>query len=754
MTTRRGCFVLVSGLFAVFVLGGGVFFILNNAAQNRLERLQALNAPPDVYVTSPETGMVVSPGSFELVQVVAVGPNPIQRIELWWDGVKLDESINENEIADSFTASFPVQVAGGPHMLVARVVDAKGIIGQSFPMGVYGDPQLTEAASESFVFAQEGQSLEDIATTYSVPVDVLAQSNPTVPSGSVRAGTQIIFPNAVGAEPAPTSPPAPNSANTAVAIPALTMLQVDPNALARSNLTLFAAGQDQNRPVQAPAIIEFGERDCQFTVIWQDNSDNELVNSIWMSDFIRPGRRIAILQPSPSTGMAWFQFEIPAPGNYGLWVEAANWLGAQKSEVVWFRVPNHNCPSQTARDLEFELITLDITGGYDRAYCYVSVEGRSEARIPPWKDSFYFALPAGQSNAPTKNLFSIPPDDVLNLEGECWKWQGGTLIKIGDLKEAIPKSDWDGSQKIMAVGSSAFFYSIKPLGNLNVAGQYVYEDTSITPPHSLRLEAAVQSIPPQAAAFEPQRVLTWEWNGNEQITGFNIYYGWDSGIIKHVGPNDRKILVTLPERCSNNQGDTSGFSVAATFGKSESQRADVELKLAPCPLEATVEFVELTLTSVDDDIDPPFNPPASLIGCGSYLNAYFTLSASFGGYIEKREYYDDDDPLIPALACGTYDFPILVVGSPLHRYPPPPNKVIFTGLLDGGTTNIANVGVGISMYDEDDFGDDLIVSFFTHFVDSLENWKTYDETVRIFFNSFPDASGYVTIRVTGQQMQP
>jgi hypothetical protein len=613
--------------------------------------------------------------------------------------------------------------------------------------------ELAAEESQAFIPAPGGETLSEIAAGYSLDEVALAQSNSGLSGATVPAGTQIIVPSALQVDEPEEQPPAELQVDQgpALALANAQLLQVDASRLELDNLVLFAAGRDQNRPVAAPTNLQVEVQDCQVLLSWDDNADNELGYAVWMWDFRLPGRRVANLQPSASTGKVWFQLDTPPAGPYGFWVTAANWLGAKESEIAWVRVENNNCSSRTARDLEFELVLFDTIGSWNRLYCYVSVEGRPEERVPAGRDTFFYSTGFGPNQPTRKTLLPIPADDSLQLEGTCHQIVGNypfeLSAEIGSFSEDIGKELWDGHAHPIDMGSSTLWYTIQPLGSLTSLGQYAYIDSTIPQPTNLAERAAGLSVTPTDPRFDPERLFSWDWSGSQEITGFNVFV--NGVVVEHVGPGVRHAVVWLPARC----GSTFTLGVAATRGKQQSITSELVRSQDPCPIEATVEFLELNLTGADDTVDPLINPDFG-VGCSGDLEVYFTLAAVFDGKIESRTYFGASSPLKPNLICGRYDFPVLVVGSPYHRYGPPPEAVKFTGLIGANSSGTANVGVRVAMHDQDEFWDDVIVNFFTYAVNSVENWRTYDETEEIPFNNFPDASGSITFRIRGRTLEP
>ncbi|MCJ7434718.1 MAG: hypothetical protein MUO77_14625 [Anaerolineales bacterium] len=205
-------------------------------------------------------------------------------------------------------------------------------------------------------------------------------------------------------------------------------------------------------PPAAPTNLNVQLANCTINLSWQDNSANELGYNVWMTGFNMAPRIIAALDKIPGTGPTWVELAVPKPGEFSVWVEAVSALGGQPSNFQWLSVTSA-CPSQLPGKLLVEALDFTANSFYDRAYCYISFEGDPETRVPREKSQFV-AVANGQGDiAPwasgdKKFVMSIPVDNALALEGECWGWAGNALSEIGRFSATSTPAEWDGRRLV------------------------------------------------------------------------------------------------------------------------------------------------------------------------------------------------------------------------------------------------------------------------------------------------------------------
>jgi hypothetical protein len=706
MQNKKGCssliWIILGLVFLVVLVCGGGYFIVS-AKVNRLESIQALNAPPTVMIDTPPEDMVVAPGNLLDIGAIASGNNRIERIELWMDGVKTDEAINtETPDLTTFSADFSLIVPEGEHMLVARAVDSTSLVGQSLPRLISADAGF---------FAEEQ------------PGAVVPENPP----------------------PTQESPPTPT-----LIVPNIPSLETSQITGTYTLIDLITGDTSASHPPKAPSNLQVQVQDCKMTLTWQDNADNELAYGVWVKDVIGPAHRIASLKPSQSTGQAWFQFDVLPIGVYGIWVEAVNWLGAQPSEMAWVRVSELGCPVRTATELEFTVKKFDISGPYQGVYCYVSAEGGTYTRFPPEPDYFNlgpgFPVLGGSGAKPTgikKYVFKIPEDRVLDLQGDCYAETPANTpnLLIGQFNVSIPESDWDGQEHAITIGSE-LWYTLQPLGLTTAKGLFYYIDSSLTAPKIVKVEKRLPpgSNDPNDLLYSPYRYLEWEWKGTPQeeteLTGFTVYLNGSK--VQQVDKRYRFWNLHLPAIC----GKVATYEVVANFGSSQSVKYRWDEVLPDCPVQVKVEYQQIYLERSDPSVTCSGGGCTMTLCSDESMLVSFFLQARFNDTVVDRTSNHGFE--YPAINCGTWDLESLL---PPGKYPAPAT-VLTSQLSDVG--GFQRVTLRSSFYNE---AGGWVAYVEKKLVMTIDEWAHYDETFELPFSE-EDGTGWISVHVTGTPISP
>jgi hypothetical protein len=705
-----------------------------------------------VLIDSPQEELVVPPGYLLGVDTTATSPNRIERIELWVDGSKVAEAVNDGPAEIStFYADFSINIPGGQHVFVARAVDSASLIGQSVSKGIFADPALAGEEIYSTIALENQGTLESIAEANALDPNRLSELNPGLGEGELQPGTSLILPasrNKTNDGPPLQANPPPNQ----FPIPNIPMAETTtaPGS-GFSGLNLFASETGANQPPKAPSDLQAQVNDCKMILQWQDNADNELGYGVWVKEIVGAGRRIASVKPSSSTGLAWFQFDALPPGFYALWVEAVNWLGSQPSNMVWVRVDELGCGTYTARDLEFKVTRFNISGPYLGVYCYVSVEGRPHVRIPTEPDYFWtgsgvpvnVAAGAKATNV-AKYIFRIPDDRILDIAGDCYAVDPANTPnpKVGEFSQSIPESAWTGNEQAITIGSE-LYYTLTPLGLTIAKGPFTYIDSSLTPPKI----TSVKNDPlppisggdnPNVGAYEQGRILTWEWNGTaeekSELTGFTIFLNGNP--VKTVGPEFRQTRLWLPARCDK----LATYEVAANFGIYQSTRYRYDEVLPPCPLLVRVEYLQIYLEHANSYVS---GGTFTLCNEEAMLTTLY-FRARFNDKLVERTTINGF--LYPAINCGLWNIADLL---PAGKYLKP-GTVILSEIEDRGNGH-AQVTLTAKLVNESD--NELIARIYKAIYLTLEAWDGYDETFELPFIE-EDGKGWISVHVTGYRLAP
>lgn len=634
MKNRRGCIKwAVVALCSLVGLALLVLCPLGFFYARRLDQARAAYAPPTVYVTQPVSGSTAPAGSQLAVSATAWGDVSISRAELWLNGQLVDTQESDlPEGISPFYAHFGLLVSEGPQQLFVRAVNVQGIIGQSVPIGVTGQPAVDEGLVAVVVGPDE--TLEDIATAYDTEPEDLRELNPGLGDREPPEGTAVIVPappttTAPGPQAPPVgpsiplSPGAPSVTSTVPltpGIPPLTPILPGPNItntipspgivgslLPQLAVPIFTAPA-------APTNLSGSVDNCMVSLCWTDNAADELRYEVWMAPLAGSPQLIASLTPAKG-GAAWFEFPPPRTGGLSLWVEAVNLVGKQPSNIVWLEVDSH-CPTKSPTRLAVEALDMSVRGNYDKAYCYVSFENTPEERLPG-NDSAFIQVTGGQGNIAAwasgnrKFLVPIPADGALDMSGECWGWSGEELSKLGAFSHTTNSPQWTGTRLPLPGGSYEIGYAVTYAGEAGGSGDettYAYEDPTLPSPYNLTLLGkTIPGVPGSSSTS-----LHWQWNGNQsELTGFAVFLdGQPYAII--FGGDERGRAVAPLTGC----GQRQRWQVAAVAGERQSPlSAAYEYRTPECPVAVEVIFEQIEVICVDTNWFHPACPSCDTAEC-------------------------------------------------------------------------------------------------------------------------------------------
>jgi hypothetical protein len=710
-------------LLAIAALAGVIAFALRR--QGGQETARAESPAPVLLVSEPVSGTSAYAGSYLPVSATAMGFRPITRAELWLDGHLIDtQKSDQPEGVSSLLTHFELLVPEGPHMLFLRAVDVDSAVGQSLPISIVGVSKPDPGDVFYAVAAGPGETLADIAESYGSDPATLQKVNPGLGSQEPAAGTLIKVPVPPENEPPASLPPAPLPAGSSVPVPDVPALGVgSASSLASQAATLPAA----------PDGLQAQMKDCKVTLVWNDNATDEGGYTVWMAGLNSLPQTVGTLEPSASTGPAWFEFPAPEAGYFSFWVEAVNSVGAQPSNVVWVYV-DPQCPTAESPQLQVEAVDMTVGANYDKAYCYVSVDGAPEVRIPE-DDSTFMPVQAGKVDVAAwqKLGLATPADKSLHLEGECWAWSGEVLSKLGNFNGNLGSETWDGAKQMLDAGPFQVGLAAEALGTLETreissdrspglpptgdsSGTFFpeyTEDPTLPVPYGLGFGA-----PPDSPWFKgcepPCEELLWKWDGDEsKITGFMVFVnGVSYGTYPY--PPMRGAVVRFPlAPCDS----TTRWQVAAVAGGARSKLSD-PLDVPPeCEIWVKVKFESLDLEWTHD-------------GWGSggpgdcdTLDAYYATNLQFGNpdapYQQTVLFYGPSKAYTGAfftpLGCGVHSFKDLADNvDPIFIYSTPPTLPPFSEIRFGigWWGGPFSIWVRANFLDHDDWsGDDWIARY-------------------------------------------
>jgi hypothetical protein len=444
-------------------------------------------------------------------------------------------------------------------MLSWRAVDTSGLVGQSMP--IQFSAEATQVAGEPGAMDPEGD-----------------QGGPggTLPDGGAPGGD-----GPGGGDPGGDDPGGkdPGGGDPGDGQP-YKMLEVDEAVINFPSFLSKLLGRFPN----APSNLVADYKDCRIRLQWTDQATNETHYIVKMQMIGGPPQDVKRLGPNPENGYTAFDFEAPAFGIYGVWVEAVNgdYPYSQKSETKGIFVED-DCSPGFATHLEIEGLGMhSFNSDLQKIYCYLSIEEGEPFRIPEGDGTFDIDQ-LGSANihewmgGKNRVLVRIPADEELSLFGQCLgKTGGGQLLPsfLGWFNESVKSDLWDNRtlQAHSDIGGYVIDYRVRPFGPSEAQGVYEYIDDSIPSPQIHRIDVNPGSTPVERAFFAQYPTVVFSWDGkNQAINSFTLYvdgtpHVWD-------GPFSPLLVMQnipygpLPTAC----GGTYQFQVAANSDHARSR---------------------------------------------------------------------------------------------------------------------------------------------------------------------------------------
>jgi len=589
---------------AVIVLSFTAVATVGLLRRGRIKKI-AQSSSPTVQIAILGDEDLFAPGSEILVLVSAFGRTPIANIQLWMDGQLIETQSNGDSFAGTFNAEFKIAILKGQHILTARALDAEGLIGQTLPVHLAAS---TDVGGEvAALYKTDGEeTLEDIAEKVGFDQEDLEEINPDLDDGDLPAGTNVKLPAGdLAPQAAAVSPPSTNEGP--VPPPNTPMLAAIANYNPPAKFSdLF--GSARALLPEAPDGLQASVENCQMTLTWFDQSDNEDAFNIWISGTGIPVRLIGTASSGDHVGQVWYQVPSPTAGIYSVWIEAVNAYGTQPAEPVWLGVPAQQCAHFTATYLQMEIKKISFFGPtYDRFYTYISVEGNAERRFPT-NDSD-FMLGSFDQDVKTeyilldRNIFTIPipSDGQLDMDFKGMGWSGDAPYPLGKFPINIPSSMWDGSDLQISSQDYEIILSVQPFGQLVPQGTATFFNPTLPKPYDLEIQDTGFSMNPH---YPTDKFLSWNWDGTRvDITGFTIYL--DGKPFMASEPQYSRIIMEPPVIC----GDKDLIlQVAANTETGESEWSEPAiLEVERCRVLAEVELHSMQVfrsPSEQDDCEP------------------------------------------------------------------------------------------------------------------------------------------------------
>jgi LysM repeat protein len=602
--------LLILGVLAL--LGALAYFLLRPSAPTpeSLARAALAAAGPDVTLQEPATGTQVNLGDAVMVFALARDEVGVTRTELWIDDqfVAQQDSptpagITPLSLVYSWAATTP-----GTQALLVRAFNSQGAMGMSPVVYVtVSDEPAAEPATAQYL-VQPGDTLTSVARYMSTTVPAIQQENPAI-SKTITPGQTIVVPvptvTPTVQAPVPGQPITPGQAITGVTPGQPPAPPPGPS----------------NAPLKAPNLVSATPKDCSVTLVWQDNSNNELGFLVYRGVSGAPGfTLLSKTEPAKSgTGsQVTYVDQVPRPDKYIYYVAAANASGQAASNLRVVTVsPTAACINPAGfKQVTFQPLTFKSTDpAHTSLDLYVSIAASASRRIPTAQGT---GLPPGdwskygQQAAPAPASVYLEPGAPVELMVLGNGWAGNQQSKyLGYFRQSHPQNElvstkvWKGHGEEPTTKKG--FDLTYRLWLENVAWGKG-STTKIPPPTNLRLATSAAELNKmnmckQLGICDPKatRALVWDWTGNPKtIDGYILYRfyscpGKDAQIIAPEvvgGPNEQGKVVPA---WTVSAGCAARYQVSA-FGPAGESPPSKPLDVVP--VSAPITKVQVTFKTL------------------------------------------------------------------------------------------------------------------------------------------------------------
>jgi hypothetical protein len=392
--SRLRYFLIISGIVVVALLAVIIVALVASAFFNNQGAGETLprDAPlAQVSISNPNEGAQITAGESLFVNAIAIGPDAFLSMELWVNGELAGVQAAPSGGVHPFSTSFLwVPKEPGYHSLIAAVIDFEG--------------QKTISPQVVVVITQEEGGGDIVAPSHDDSVSVF----PPPPGGAY-------------------TPPSPPGADDSVG-PA--------NVSSSSPGDLADDPSGNGSPAAPELVVNAGQ--CGANLSIHDLSDNEQGFIVYRQTVNSPTwQQIATL--SYQSLNDWLTYaDDGLAGALTYYVSAVNGNGESASNLALVNVDPANCPGELgkATTITVEVVNLMPELAAEMSYCYKSTDGISWSRWPqsgfltPGEDNIIKGGPVVQM--PSLGFDGQPLTMSLGLFMECWGWQDGILVKLGD----------------------------------------------------------------------------------------------------------------------------------------------------------------------------------------------------------------------------------------------------------------------------------------------------------------------------------
>lgn len=414
-----GSAVGVTAFVAVFIIGVVVINISNYQDSQGLPNVDTPSA--QVSIGNLPNGFQLKAGESLLINTTAIGPQAFLSMELWVDGVLGGVQAAPSGGVHPFSTYFRwLPKEPGKHSLIAAAIDTEGEKTMSAQVVVI----VTPVDVEGVVPPQDPGSAPDVlpapsAGGYIQPIPPGADS-PVSPAENWN-GTPGDWVNSITTDEIPTAP----------------------------------------ELVASP-------KGCTTELLIHDLSDNEEGFLVYKEDSYSPNW-VQVVALNGNSQSDWISFtDGGLPGTVSYYVSAFNSQGEADSNLASVEIDPADCPQvlNTLPGYTLEINKLFPEVEAEKSYCYLTTDGVIWSRWPasgffPMHDEGYVV------GGPVINVLDpeFQGKDITPRSGvdmECWGWNGGVLVKLGNIfaKESFPT--FVGSQLVPGNGISVEV-EIKPI---------------------------------------------------------------------------------------------------------------------------------------------------------------------------------------------------------------------------------------------------------------------------------------------------
>ncbi len=536
-----GCIVVV---VLVACVGGAIgILVLVPAVEAQL--------PPGistmvVTLSMPVNDSRVPLNQFTAITAQAVGVNPITALELWIDGTPAEtKNPPGGASVNPFAASWSWTPASeGEHTLLVRALDMTGNVGLSNVVRVTASKDANVAAPGAYE-AKTGDTVASVAQAAQVSPQQIIDLNPQIsPSGTITPGQTITIP----VPPPPTDTPTPEPPPQPPPDPGASDPPGNPNKYIIGGLFLVSQFSSAVAPAKPDLSAGTGAGKCSIDLYITDNSGNETGFYLYRLDNNAPNFKWIATLDAHSGPKPIHYVDPVASGKYQYYVAAFNAAGMAASKIVKTAIIE---PCGEPQGLGLANGTLTIKQPVDKIYCYLSIDNGPWTRIPPGITTFLTPTKPGEFDVSQylKSLTPSPPPAKMTLHLECWGWNGGTLVYLGEATETVTKGAVQlvGTNFVLMGELSDIQALASKIPNPNIAHPTNVK-SSLDPQECIKRAPSAQFAKQMfvalcmASAGKGYQFLTWDWSPQgcpsgkciADIDGYNVY-------IQYIGNEPARI---------------------------------------------------------------------------------------------------------------------------------------------------------------------------------------------------------------------